>query len=177
MSATRGRWTGRAVEPRRGRAPACRAAWAPGAVVLPALLAGLVACANPPLVPPGDGGLAEGTWGGEGAAVVVTDSVAHVHIGCSFGDLPAPVVLDDEGRFTTPGSYVLRAYPVAVGPRLPAEFRGRVAGRTLTLAVTVRDTVEKRVVELGPVTVVYGRKPELGPCPICARPGGRARVP
>jgi hypothetical protein len=43
-------------------------------------------------------------------------------------------------------------------------------GRTLTLAIAVNDTVEKKVVALGPVTVVYGREPQMGPCPICRAP-------
>jgi hypothetical protein len=122
----------------------------------------------------GDGGpllptdqLAIGTWGGDNAAVIVTEVVTHVHVGCTLGDMPARVPLDAEGRFTVDGSYVLRAYPIMVGPELPAQFSGRVTGRTLTLVIAVNDTVANKVVALGRVTVVFRREPRMGPCPIC----------
>lgn len=127
-------------------------------------------CSGSSLLPPSDGVLAAGTWGGDNSGVVVTDSAVHVHVGCTFGDMPGNVQLDATGRFTIDGSYVLRAYPVQIGPSLPAQFSGRVAGRTLTLAIAVHDTVEGKVVALGPITVVYGRDPEMGPCPICRAP-------
>jgi hypothetical protein len=127
-------------------------------------------CAESSLLPPSDGQLALGTWGGDNSGVIVTDSAAHVHLGCTFGDMPGNIQLDESGRFTVDGSYVLQAYPVQVGPSLPAQFSGRVTGRTLTLAIAVNDTVENKVVALGPITVVYGREPEMGPCPICRAP-------
>lgn len=130
----------------------------------------LGACSGSSLLPPSDGILALGTWGGDNSGVVVTDSAVHVHVGCTFGDMPGNVQLDASGRFTVDGSYVLRAYPVQIGPSLPAQFSGRVAGRTLTLAIAVNDTVEGKVVALGPITVIHGREPEMGPCPICRAP-------
>jgi len=139
------------------------------AAALLAMVGTALACSDSPL-DPGPGDLALGTWGGENAAVMVTDSVVHVHVGCTFGDLPPGVVLDVEGRFTVDGSYTLRAYPVQVGPSLPAQFSGQVIGRRLTITVAVNDTVEKRVVALGPVTVTLGEAPRMGPCPICIVP-------
>ncbi len=100
--------------------------------------------------------LALGTWGGTNAGVIVTDSSVHVHVGCTFGDMPGDVALDADGRFTVDGTYVLQGYPVQLGPELPAQFSGRVVGRTLTLAIAVNDTVAKKVVALGPVTVTRG---------------------
>lgn len=129
----------------------------------------LAACSDGVLPPAGDT-LAQGTWGGDKAGVIVSDSGTHVHVGCTFGDMPAVVPLDPDGRFTIDGSYILRAYPVQVGPSLPAQFSGRVSGRTLTLAIAVNDTVEKKVVALGPITVTYRRTPSMGPCPICRAP-------
>ena len=120
--------------------------------------------------------LAIGTWGGENAGAIVTDSVTHVHVGCTFGDIKGRVPLDATGRFTVDGTYILRAYPVLVGPELPAQFSGVVDGNRLTLAVAVNDTVAKRVVALGPVTVTLGTEPRMGPCPICRVPGMRARM-
>lgn len=119
---------------------------------------------------PLDGQLALGTWGGEDAGVIATDSLTHVHVGCTFGNMPGPIELDADGRFTVDGSYVLRAYPVLVGPSLPAQFSGFVRGRTLTLAIAVSDTVEGGIVSLGPIEVTYGRTPGLTQCPICVVP-------
>lgn len=114
--------------------------------------------------------LTRGTWGGENAGAIVDESIVHVHIGCTLGNFPRPAVLDGEGRFTVEGSYTLRAFPVAVGPPLPAAFIGAVDGTRLTLSVAVNDTVEKKLVTLGPVTVVLGREPRMQTCPICRRP-------
>ena len=125
------------------------------------------ACSSSSSPPPSGETLAVGTWGGQNAGVTVADSITHVHVGCTFGNIPGRVALRGDGRFTIAGSYVLRAYPVMVGPQLPAEYRGRVNGRTLTLEIAVNDTVARKMVSLGPVTVIHERPPELGPCPIC----------
>ena len=132
-------------------------------------LLGLLAagCSGASPIPPAGGTLALGTWGGDNAGVIVTDSVTHVHIACTFGDVAGDIRLDGEGRFTTTGSYVLRAYPVMIGPPLPARFSGRVSGRRLTLTVEVNDTVRDTVVWQGPITVAYGREPQMQMCPIC----------
>ena len=131
------------------------------------------------LSPPA-GLLALGTWGGDNSGLIVTDSQAHVHVGCTYGDVPGRIALDSTGRFNVAGSYLLRAYPVAIGPTMPARFEGRVERSTITLTVTVNDTVEKKSVVLGPVTAVFGQEPRLGPCPICRVPrriSGRRRAP
>ncbi len=135
----------------------------------------LVGCTDSGPFPPSGDTLAIGTWGGDNAGVIVTDTQGHVHIGCTFGDMPGDVALDEQGRFTVGGSYVLRAYPIMIGPSLPAQFSGRVSGRVLTLAVAVNDTVEKKLVSLGPITVLFGRTPTMGPCPICRVPRSRPR--
>jgi len=119
--------------------------------------------------------LAFGTWGGDNFTVIATDSVTHVHVGCTFGDFPPNVTLDANGRFAVSGSYMLHAYPVAYGPAMPAQLSGQVVGSTLTFAVAVNDTVAKQVVSLGPGTVVWGRTPNMGPCPVCLVPN-RFRV-
>ena len=116
-----------------------------------------------------DGNLLTGTWGGENAALILEDADAHVHIGCTNGNFPAPLAVDADGRFNVAGSYVLRAYPIQIGPSLPAQFAGVVDGRRLTFTVAVNDTVEKKLVVLGPVSVTYDVEPRMGPCPICDR--------
>jgi hypothetical protein len=124
--------------------------------------------------PPADGLLAIGTWGGNEAGVLVGDTLTHVHIGCTFGDLRGRVTLDADGRFTRTGSYVLRAYPVQIGPSMPATFTGRVSGQTLTISVAVRDTIEKKDVSFGPSSVRLGTEPSMANCPICRVPGDRS---
>lgn len=111
--------------------------------------------------------LALGTWGGDDAAVIVSDDLAHVHVGCTNGDFPAPIQLDDDGRFSVAGDYLVRAYPVALGPTMPAQFAGVVRGRDLVMTVAVNDTVAHELIVLGPATVRLGRDPRMGPCPIC----------
>ena len=80
----------------------------------------------------------------------------HVHVGCTSGDFPAPIALDENGRFSVAGSYHLRLYPVAFGPTVPAQFAGVVNGNRLTFTVAVNDTVEKKLVVLGPAIVTFG---------------------
>jgi len=127
----------------------------------------LAACPSGGSLPPSSDRLALGTWGGDNAGVIVADSGTHVHVGCTLGHMPGLVPLDPDGGFVINGSYVLRAYPIMVGPTLPAQFSGQVLGRTLTMAIAVNDTVAKQVVALGPITVTYGRTPNMGACPIC----------
>jgi hypothetical protein len=84
-----------------------------------------------------------GTWGGLGLAAIVSDSQVHVHFGCTIGEFVRPTRLDSAGRFVVDGRYVIRAFPVQLGPSLPARFTGLVRGRQLTLSVAVDDTVER----------------------------------
>jgi len=107
-----------------------------------------------------------GTWGGDNAGVIVTDTSAHVHIGCTVGDVHQPLETDPEGRFDVPGLYNITAYPVYRGPDHPARFAGRIDGKVMTLTVQLTDTA----VVLGPVQLTYGKEPRMGPCPICRVP-------
>jgi hypothetical protein len=135
----------------------------------------VAACGRSVTGGPSEHVLARGTWGGDNAGAIVDDSIVHVHIGCTLGNFPPPIVLDAEGRFSIEGNYTLRAYPIAVGPPLPAVFTGVVNGTELTLSVAVNDTVEKKLVPLGPVTVVLGREPRMQTCPICRSLAERRR--
>ena len=126
---------------------------------------------------PSPDSLAVGTWGGDGAGVIVSDTLAHVHVGCTYGNFELPGSFDRSGRFETPGSYVLRAYPIAVGPSLPARMQGSIDGSRLTFTVVVTDTVQGGTTTLGPKTVVLGQDPQLGPCPICTVIPSMERLP
>ncbi len=136
-----------------------------------AVATALVVACSPPGIDPGQGGLLTlGNWGGVDAAMIVSDTATHVHVGCTFGDISGRITLDPNGAFNVPGQYILRAYPVTVGPTLPARFAGRRTGDILTITVTVTDTVEHQTVVKGPVVVILGQAAQMGPCPICRRP-------
>jgi hypothetical protein len=136
-------------------------------VLLAAGTAVAVACGARDPLSPTPGPIAVGTWGGDSAGVIVDNAGVHVHIKCTLGNVPATIVAGADGRFDVAGSYVLRAYPVQIGPELPARFVGEVLGDRLTLTVTVNDTVENQTVTVGPATVRLGREPRMANCPIC----------
>ena len=130
----------------------------------------ILACASGPTLPPYDGSLPLGIWGSDSAALIVGDTAMHIHIKCTFGDVSGRIPLAADGSFDVAGSYMLRAYPIAIGPSVPARFVGRVRGADVTVTVTVNDTVEHKTVVLGPVSATYGIEAKLWPCPICRRP-------
>jgi hypothetical protein len=107
-----------------------------------------------------------GTWGGDNAAAIVSDTM-HVHIGCTYGNALRPLLTG--GQFEIAGSYNITAYPVDRGVFHPAVFTGQVTGKVMTLTVALSDTS----VTLGPVEVTLGREPSMGPCPICRKPAPR----
>lgn len=119
-------------------------------------------------LPPFNGELAVGTWGGDGAGMIVSDTSMHLHVGCTYGDVSGRVAVAS-GAFDVSGSYMLRAYPITVGPTVPARFTGTVTGNVVTITATVDDTVQHQTVVKGPVIVRLGQAPQLGPCPICRR--------
>ena len=143
---------------------------AKGASFMAVAMAAIAAC-SPSSVNPGRGGLLTlGNWGGVDAAMIVSDTATHVHVGCTFGDVSGRITLDQNGNFDVAGQYVLRAYPVTVGPPMPARFAGHRTGDILSITVTVTDTVEHQTVVKGPVVVILGQAAQMGPCPICRRP-------
>lgn len=136
-----------------------------------ALAVGLaVGCTGGGIFRPSGDRLTLGTWGGEDAALIAADSVTHIHIGCRSGDVLGRIGLDSGGRFTVDGSFILLVSPIVAGPRFPAQFSGRVSGHTLTFAIAVNDTIAKKVVSLGPVTVRLGVEPKMAVCPVCRVP-------
>ena len=143
-------------------------------VVLVSALAS--ACAAGTIGVPADHLIPLGTWGGDLGGLIVETTSMHLHVGCTYGDVPGRVIVDDEGRFDVAGEYLLRAYPIAVGPTMPARFTGQLAGTRLTITATVDDTVTHQTVVRGPVTLTLGTDPRLGPCPICRSPAQRARA-
>jgi len=111
-----------------------------------------------------------GTWGGDNAGLIASDTTAHVHIGCTLGDTKSSIHPGADGRFDVVGTYNVDAYPVDRGITHPARFTGQIAGHTMTLTVILTDTAR----QVGPVTLIYGKEPKMGPCPICRTPKQRA---
>lgn len=128
----------------------------------------IAACSSSSSPTISDGSLARGQWGGDSAAMIVGDTSVHLHISCTYGDVSGRITIRDDGTFDVAGSYLLRAFPIAIGPTLPARFSGRIDRQTATIVVTVNDTVNKQTVVRGPVRVTLGQEPRLLPCPICA---------
>ena len=114
-------------------------------------------------------GTITGTWGGDNAGLIASDSTAHVHIGCTLGDAQGPLQTDTSGKFDVAGQFNVDAYPVDRGILHPARFTGQVTGRTMVLTVTLTDTAR----QLGPVTLTYGQEPHMQICPICRVPRPR----
>ena len=132
------------------------------------ILAVLVACTTGPN-PPTD--VVAGTWGGENAGLIATDTTVHVHIGCTLGDVSGRLHLDADGYFEGTGLYNVDAYPVDRGILHPARYTGRVTGRTMILTVALTDTTR----QLGPVLLTYGKEPRMQVCPICRVPASQHR--
>ncbi|MFN8573119.1 MAG: hypothetical protein U0132_13800 [Gemmatimonadaceae bacterium] len=130
-----------------------------------------VACAEPSNPPPVPDRLAIGTWGGGESGLLVSDTLAHVHVGCTKGNFPTPLSLDAHARFDVTGSYQLRAFPVAYGPEVPARLTGQLNGNRVSFTIVVDDTVTHQTVTLGPRTVRFGVEPAMAICPICRDPG------
>jgi hypothetical protein len=107
-----------------------------------------------------------GTWGGDNAGLIASDTGAHIHIGCTLGDTKTSIHPDADGHFDVVGTYNVDAYPVDRGIIHPARFSGQITGHTMTLTVNLTDTAR----QLGPVTLTYGKEPKMGPCPICRKP-------
>ncbi len=108
-----------------------------------------------------------GTWGGDDAGLIATDTSAHVHIGCTLGDTKGKIIADLDGRFSIGGTFNVDAYPIDRGIIHPAQFSGTIVGRTMTLTVVLTDNGR----QLGPVSLTLGKEPKMGPCPICRSPG------
>ena len=123
-------------------------------------LTALVACTATSVDPITD---IDGTWGGDNAGLIATDTVAHVHIGCTLGYAKTPILIQADGSFEATGTYNVDAFPIDRGIIHPARFSGRITGKTMTLTVVLTDDGR----QLGPVTLVLGKEPVMGPCPIC----------
>lgn len=141
-----------------------------GTIALTAFIGVFAACSSTSAVLPPDGLVPLGNWGGDSSGMIVSDTATHLHIACTYGDVSGRIAVDATGGFDVSGSYTLRAYPITIGPSVPARFVGHLSGSTLTVTAIVNDTTQHTTVTRGPVTVTLGADAKLGPCPICRRP-------
>ena len=139
-------------------------------IALTAFVGAFAACSSTSAVLPADGLVPLGNWGGDSSAMIVSDTATHLHIACTYGDVSGRIAIDAAGGFDVSGSYMLHAYPITVGPSVPARFVGHLSGSTLTVTAIVNDTTQHTTVTRGPVSVTLGADAKLGPCPICRRP-------
>lgn len=114
--------------------------------------------------------LPEGTWGGFEAGLIVSGQGVHVHLGCSYGDIPGSVPIAADGSFEVAGQHNVDAFPVDLGIFHPARYSGRMHGADrVTIEAVLLDTGRR----LGPAEAFLGREPQLRECPICADDEGR----
>ncbi len=105
------------------------------------VLTATVACRGDPPFP--GGRIPAGAWGGDHALLLVSDSGAVLEFDCAAGAIPGVLGVDDDGRFTWAGSYVVgHGGPIRQDepPDVrPAAYLGETNGRAMTLRVHVND--------------------------------------
>jgi hypothetical protein len=130
--------------------------------VLAALLVAASACAGTGLhelvarVP-------AGTWGGQGAVMVATDSGASFTFNCASGSVDGPLTVASDGAFTWAGTYA-RVSPLPGSPHDPphaATYHGTASATHVTVALTVPDIP----LESDSVTLTFGDNGNLALCP------------
>ena len=87
--------------------------------------------------------LPPGSWGGEHALLMVSDTAAALEFDCASGRIGGTLPVDDDGRFAWDGEYVVgHGGPVRqdeVPDVRPATYFGTTNGRDMTLHVRVKD--------------------------------------
>ncbi|HEX7312748.1 MAG TPA: hypothetical protein VF297_02445 [Pyrinomonadaceae bacterium] len=91
--------------------------------------------------------LAAGDWGGRHVRMEVSDGGALLVFDRARGSIKGPITLDAEGRFEARGEYAREGF----GPRdeaevpkgVPALYLGEVKGTSMTLTVTLAETLEE----------------------------------
>jgi hypothetical protein len=88
-----------------------------------------------------------GTWGGQGVSMEVTDNGASLDFDCATGSITSAIAPDSAGKFTAKGLFA-RQHP---GPTRegednegqPATYTGVIDGENLTLTITLARNNEK----------------------------------
>ena len=119
--------------------------------------------------------LPSGNWGGQHVRLDANDSGAAVEFDCAHGTVDQRIELDGEGRFDLRGTFEVEAggpatdataaeegvaNSNAAGRGRPARYAGRVAGRTMTLTVTLAGADRP----FGTFTLTHGAQARLNKC-------------
>jgi hypothetical protein len=131
------------------------------AVVAGLLLAIAIACAG--AAPPERQALT-GSWGGPHIGLTLTAEGGQVEYDCAHGTIDKPIVPDRAGRFEVPGTHTAEhGGPVHEGEEgagRPARYQGKLAGKRMTLTVTLTDTGD----DVGTFTLTRDATPRLTKC-------------
>jgi hypothetical protein len=104
-----------------------------------------------------------GAWGDDHVVLTVNDNGARVEFDCAHGTLDHPLRLDDQGRFSVPGTYVPEhSRPARRGEKAesrPARYQGRLERDKLEFTVTLEGHAAA-----GPYTVTLAKPPKLKKC-------------
>jgi hypothetical protein len=93
-----------------------------------------------------------GFWGGDGIAVIVTDTQVQVQGDCFSGLIPQALTTDATGNFNMSGIYQLLGGPVRQGQQdVPAQFSGSINGNIMVMSITVDSQFS-----VGPFSFTFG---------------------
>ena len=111
----------------------------------------VVACAS------SDAPVAEGSWGGQSASLVLERGGGVLGYSCGSGTMDATWTVSADGHLTGTGQHFFGGGPLPSGgrPPHPATYAGNIDGRVLVLTVTLTDLKQT----LGPFTMVRGGPP------------------
>jgi hypothetical protein len=105
-----------------------------------------------------------GTWGGQGISMDITDNGASLEFDCATGRITEAIVPDSAGKFTAKGLFVRqRAGPTRVGDDndgQPATYTGVITGDNLALTITLTRNDEK----VGTFTLGHGKPARIRRC-------------
>lgn len=105
-----------------------------------------------------------GSWGGQGISMEVTDNGANLDFDCATGRITEPITPDSAGKFTAKGVFARqRPGPTREGDDndgQPATYKGVVSGDNLTLTITLTRNEEK----VGNFTLGHGKPARIRRC-------------
>jgi len=105
-----------------------------------------------------------GSWGGQGISMEVTDNGASLDFDCATGRITEPIVPDSAGKFTAKGLFARqRPGPTRAGDDndgQPATYTGVITGDNLTLTITLTRNDEKA----GTFTLGHGKPARIRRC-------------
>ena len=123
----------------------------------------IVACSRSDVLFAPGSSLPSGEWGADRVQFVTSDSVTEVVYYCVGGTFAGDIVPDASGHFTVNGRFAPYFGPFSRD--MPAQMSGQVDGKTLTFAVAVNDTINQKVISIGPATVQFGQHANIIVCP------------